>query len=77
MANDDKKTKATPVLKSEPAPADKGTPGADSVKTESVEKATDSPAAYSRGEGQKPTDKAYRDNWNAIFGKKKPKTGRK
>ena len=25
----------------------------------------------SRGEGQKPVSKAYKDNWNAIFAKKK------
>ena len=29
------------------------------------------PSGYSRGEGQKPVSKAYRDNWNVIFGKKK------
>jgi hypothetical protein len=26
---------------------------------------------YSRGEGQKPVSQAYRDNWNAIFARKK------
>jgi hypothetical protein len=26
---------------------------------------------YSRGEGQKAVTQAYKDNWNAIFGKKK------
>ena len=30
-----------------------------------------SPSNYSRGEGQKPVSKAYKDNWNAIFAKKK------
>ena len=29
------------------------------------------PANYSRGEGQKPVTAAYRENWNAIFAKKK------
>jgi len=29
------------------------------------------PANYSRGEGQKPVTDAYRENWNAIFAKKK------
>jgi hypothetical protein len=29
------------------------------------------PSGYSRGEGQKPVSKAYRDNWNTIFAKKK------
>jgi hypothetical protein len=31
------------------------------------------PANYSRGEGQKPVTQAYKDNWNAIFGKKPAK----
>ena len=26
---------------------------------------------YSRGEGQKTVTQAYKDNWNAIYGKKK------
>ena len=26
---------------------------------------------YCRGEGQKPVTAAYKENWNAIFGKKK------
>ena len=30
-----------------------------------------SPSGYSKGEGQKPVSKAYKDNWNAIFAKKK------
>jgi hypothetical protein len=29
------------------------------------------PSHYSRGEGQKPVTAAYRENWNAIFAKKK------
>jgi hypothetical protein len=28
------------------------------------------PTNYSRGEGQKPVTAAYRENWNAIFGKR-------
>ena len=40
-------------------------------KDEGGEKAPDSPSGYSRGEGQKPVSKAYRDNWNAIYAKKK------
>ena len=34
------------------------------------------PANYSRGEGQKPVTAAYRENWNAIFAKKKTKKTR-
>jgi hypothetical protein len=29
------------------------------------------PQQQSMGEGQKPVSKAYKDNWNNIFGKKK------
>jgi hypothetical protein len=42
-------------------------------KTEAVEKSSDARANYSRGEGQKPVSKAYKENWNAIYGKKKKK----
>ena len=31
------------------------------------------PSNYSRGEGQKPVTAAYKENWNAIFAKKKAK----
>ena len=78
MSTDDKKTnpaskngdvekKAAAAKKDEGEPKDKTTPDADR------EKAADSPTGYSRGEGQKPVSKAYRDNWNAIFGNKKKK----
>jgi len=42
-------------------------------KAEAGEKAANSLSGYSRGEGQKPVSKAYRDNWNAIYAKKKKK----
>jgi hypothetical protein len=32
---------------------------------------SEAPKNYSRGEGQKPVTQAYKDNWNAIYGKKK------
>jgi hypothetical protein len=84
MATDDKKTspapkngavekKAVAAKKDEGQPKDKTTPDADRSKAESGEKAAGSPTGYSRGEGQKPVSKAYRDNWNAIFGNKKKK----
>ena len=61
------------VAKSEtPAAAD--SPKAEAKaepKTEAVEKPSEKPANYSRGEGQKPVTQAYKDNWDAIFGKKK------
>jgi hypothetical protein len=40
-----------------------------STKTESKPEAA--PRKQGMGEGQKPVSKAYKDNWNDIFGKKK------
>ena len=84
MASDDKKTETssapkneTAVKKEAAAKKDKGQPknkiksDADLSKAEGSEKASNSPLGYSRGEGQKPVSKAYKDNWNAIFAKKK------
>ncbi|MGA2088850.1 MAG: hypothetical protein ABSG66_08020 [Stellaceae bacterium] len=85
MASDDKETKTNPAPKNETGakkeavakkkdaspPKDKSAPGADPSKAEGGEKAADSPSGYSRGEGQKPVSKAYKDNWNAIYAKKK------
>jgi hypothetical protein len=63
----------SPSKKEEGQPKDKTTPDADQWKAESGEKAASSPSSYSRGEGQKPVSKAYRDNWNAIFANKTKK----
>jgi hypothetical protein len=87
MASDDKKTKAAPAPKSE-APAKTETvsstetakaatkteisSSADTAKAAGSEAAA-APASYSRGEGQKPVTAAYKENWNAIFGKKSSK----
>jgi hypothetical protein len=84
MARDDKKTSPAPkngtaekkevaAKKDEGQPKDKTTPDADRSKVESGEKAAGTPSGYSRGEGQKLVSKAYRDNWNAIYAKKKKK----
>ena len=87
MASDDKKTKTSPAPKNETAVKkeanarnkDEGQPkskiksDADLSKAEGSEKAADSPSGYSRGEGQKPVSKSYKDNWNAIYAKKKKK----
>src|SRR6478609_8402013 len=51
------------TTKSEPASAPPSTPSETPVKPESS-----APASYGRGEGQKPVSRAYRDNWNLIFG---------
>jgi hypothetical protein len=37
----------------------------------SGEKDVDLSSGYSRGEGQKPVSKAYKENWNLIFAKKR------
>ena len=84
MAKDTKTTKAkpdpAPAPKSEPAPAkDKSTAGEAAAKTESGEATAATPVApvapsdYSRGEGQKPVTAAYKENWNAIFAKRRTK----
>ena len=79
MASDDKKVKTNsapkkespPKKSNETLPKIKSTAGADVSKAESSEKAADVPSSYNRGEGQKPVSKAYKENWNAIFAKKK------
>jgi hypothetical protein len=80
MAKDTKtpKPKAEPAPKSEATPAKEKSPsGETAAKTESSESAGGAaPANYSRGEGQKPVSAAYRENWNAIFAKKKKRKGR-
>ena len=81
MASDDKKAKTPPAPKAEAvapkketSPQKDKTPSvAEPAKAESSEPAAASPKSYSRGEGQKPVSQAYKNNWNAIFGKKKKK----
>jgi hypothetical protein len=86
MASAAKKTKAEPAPKKE-APAKEtakaapagdaakaaDAPKADAPKADSGEAAGAAPKNYSRGEGQKPVTQEYKDNWNAIFAKKKKK----
>ena len=83
MAGDDKKTKTAP--KSDAPAKEKSAVATDASKAKGAEtaaapaaakdgeKPAASPASYSRGEGQKPVSQAYKDNWNAIFAKKKKK----
>ena len=81
MATEDKNTKTTPAPKNEAVPKkkDEGRPmdrsasGENVSKADGGEKASESSAGYARGEGQKPVSKAYKENWNAIYGKKKKK----
>ena len=70
MVSDDKK-QTNPASKNE-APPENKTSGADPSKAEEGGEIADAlPSSYSRGEGQKPVSKAYTDNWDAIFAKKK------
>ena len=78
MAGDDKKTapKAPPKDK---APAKKtaveptGNAPAEVPVESNSEGKGEASKNYSRGEGQKPVSQAYKDNWDAIYGKKKKK----
>jgi hypothetical protein len=81
MSADDKKSKNTaakkePVTESKAADATPKTEGAktEAAKTEGAKpegvKADAAPSNKGMGEGQKPVSQAYKDNWNAIFGKK-------
>jgi hypothetical protein len=86
MANDDKTkaaaSKKEPAVERKTAEA---APKTETVKTETVKTETvkaegtktegvkpdATPSKKSMGEGQKPVTQAYKDNWNAIFAKKK------
>jgi hypothetical protein len=63
---------AKDAVKDAPKDVPKDTPK-DTSKPEGSETASAAPANYSRGEGQKPVTAAYKENWNAIFGKKSKK----
>ena len=76
MSVDDKKTKAT--AKKEPVPESKtaeAAPKTEAVKADAAKaeaaKTDAAPPNRGMGEGQKPVSQAYKDNWNAIFAKKK------
>jgi hypothetical protein len=79
MTGYDKKTKsdvaaksdAPPKEKSETPPKNKGVQETAPSEASSGQEQADPSAGYSRGEGQKPVSKAYKDNWNLIFGAKK------
>jgi hypothetical protein len=73
MAIDDKKAKAGPAQKTEAPPENKGAADVNPSRPEGDKIAAAPPSGYSRGEGQKPVSKAYKDNWNVIFAKKTKK----
>ena len=64
------KTSAEAPAKAETKPEAKS-----ETKSETKSEAA-APASYSRGEGQKVVSQAYKDNWNAIYGKKSKKKKR-
>ena len=70
MTSDDKKSKK-PAPKNDTPAESKSTSGPDPAKVEAGEIAAAAPSGYTRGEGQKPVSKAYKDNWNVIFANKK------
>jgi hypothetical protein len=80
MSADDKKSKSTAAKKEPVAESRTAEPKAESNKTETVKtetikaeggKTEAAPSNKGMGEGQKPVSHAYKDNWNAIFAKKK------
>jgi hypothetical protein len=71
MTSDDKKIKPKSDQKNDAPPKEKGVQETAPSEPRGGRKEADTPAGYSRGEGQKPVSKAYRENWNLIFGTKK------
>lgn len=76
MATDEKKAKTETAPKSETPAKKESTSSAEPSKPSGADTAAEKPSNYSRGEGQKPVSKAYRDNWNVIFGNKSAKKKR-
>jgi hypothetical protein len=71
MTSDDKKIKPKPDQKNDAPPKENGVQETAPSEPKGDGKEADTSAGYSRGEGQKPVSKAYRENWNLIFGTKK------
>ena len=69
-AKTEAKTESKTEAKNE-AKTDTKTEGKTDAKPEAA-----APSNYSRGEGQKVVSRAYKDNWNDIFGKKSKKKKR-
>jgi hypothetical protein len=83
MAGDDKKTapkaraKEKAKDKAEVTGKPESKPDAKTAAKTDAKPEAAAPSNYSRGEGQKPVSQAYKDNWNAIFGKKSNKKSKK
>jgi hypothetical protein len=72
MTSDIKKAKADTTPKNDAVKV-KNTAAADVSKAEGSETTAAAPSNYSRGEGQKPVTRAYKENWNTIFAKNNAK----
>ncbi len=68
MTSEDRKIKPKP---DDAPPKEKGVQETAPSEPRAGWKEADTSAGYSRGEGQKPVSKAYKENWNLIFGTKK------
>ena len=73
MAGDDKKDAPKAVPKQKTAVEPKGQTPAEAPVEAKTETRAEASKNHSRGEGQKPVSQAYKDNWDAIYGKKKKK----
>lgn len=62
------KAEAGGAAKSEAAAKNKSAAAESTPKAEAAGTSA-APSSYSRGEGQKPVTRAYKENWNAIFAK--------
>ena len=77
MVADEKKSKPKEKAPNEPKettssePKEKTPVEAKSDANAKSDATGEAPKNYSRGEGQKTVTQAYKDNWNAIYGKKK------
>ena len=77
MVADDKKAKKAPKEKTSVGASKKDETATEALAETKTEAKAEGPKNYSRGEGQKPVSQAYKDNWNAIYGKRKGKKKRR
>jgi hypothetical protein len=71
MAADDKTSKPKEKAPKEPKEKTSSEPKDKTPAETKPDAKAEAPKDYSRGEGQKTVTQAYKDNWNAIYGKKK------
>ena len=73
MVADEKKSKPKETAPKEPKEKTSSEPKEKAPAEAKSDATAEAPKNYSRGEGQKTVTQAYKDNWNAIYGKKKKK----